>query len=381
MGFSHVRSPLSSRSGKRSHFCQVAIAENSGVSDLDSVYNSGMNFWQENHPRRAGRWLLSLLMISSLSGSGCHASYLLSNGSGVVHGLAASIPIEQISSDPDLSPVARARLKILPGLLEFARNRGLRVGGAYRRVESTPLPASWIVVAADPKTVSLYRWKFPIVGVVPYKGFRFREHAVREAETLSDRGLIVEVMPVAAWSSLGWFPEPLPSSLLDLAEHRFATTVLHELVHRTIHISGESDLNEGLATFLGSRLAEEWLILQHGEESEVLTRHRSRERDEKRLNRLLRGLQQQLLEGDVEARIGQFRLQLADQPWQQWSGAELAKSSWSLPRILLAQVYDPERMPWSQLWLESTKDVQILVNRVVKEKPGTWTNRPSLEKK
>ena len=197
-----------------------------------------------------------------------------------MHSIATSIPIEQLRNDPDLSPEARSRLETLPELLEFARHRGLRVGGAYRRVDFNERPASWIVAAADPVTVTLHRWKFPIVGEVPYKGFRFREHAVREAKLLADQGLIAEVLPVSAWSSLGWFPEPLPSSLLELAEHRFATTVLHELVHRTIHISGESDLNEGLATFLGSRLAEEWLISQHGEVGDILTRHRSRERDE-----------------------------------------------------------------------------------------------------
>ena len=333
------------------------------------------------HPRQgAGRWLCTLLICACLNGTGCHGAYLLSNGSAVVHSIATSIPIEQLCNDPDLSPEARSRLDTLPELLEFARHRGLRVGGAYRRVESTERPASWIVAAADPVTVTLHRWKFPIVGEVPYKGFRFREHAVREAKLLADQGLIADVLPVSAWSSLGWFPEPLPSSLLELAEHRFATTVLHELVHRTIHISGESDLNEGLATFLGSRLAEEWLISQHGEVAEILTRHRSRERDEMRLNQRLRELQQQLQQGDLEGEIARFRLQLADQPWEQFSGEELAKSSWTLPRILLAKVYDPGRMPWSQLWLESAEDVKVLGNRIRQEISGTWVGRPSLER-
>ncbi|MDE0958563.1 MAG: aminopeptidase [Planctomycetota bacterium] len=340
-----------------------------------------MNIAPDHHLHQgAGRWLSSLLLLGSLSVTGCHGSYLLSNGSAVVHGLASSIPIEQLSHQPDLSPAARARLAALPGLLEFASDRGLRVGGAYRRVESTEGPASWIVAAADPLTVKLHLWKFPIVGVVPYKGFRFREHAEREAKRLSQEGLIVEVLPVSAWSSLGWFPEPLPSTLLQLEEHRFATTVLHELVHRTIHIAGESDLNEGLATFLGAALAEEWLIEQYGEEGEAVARHRSRERDEKRLNQLLRELQQQLQPADLERNIAAFRQQLAEQPWHHFSGEQLASSRWTLPRILLAQVYDPERIPWRQLWLESTSDVKLLENRILEEIIGTGADKPSLER-
>lgn len=319
--------------------------------------------------------LLLLLLLT-----GCQTPWLATNGSAVVHRLASSLEIGAVALRDDLGESASARLGELPGLLDYAARRGLNVGHAYRRVDQVAGPASWIVAAADPATVTLHRWRFPIVGSVPYKGYRFQHHAIREQKNLVEAGWDADVFPVPAWSSLGWFPEPLPRSLLTLEEHRFATTIFHELVHRTVHISGDAELNEGLATFLGAQLAEQWLIGRHGEGSAVVMRHRSQQRDELRLNDLIRTLREQLTGGEVDGQLEQFRQLLATEPWEQFSGEELARGGWSLPRVLLARVYDPSSVPWDRIWQESAQDVQILVTWVRRHFSGTGADRGSLER-
>ena len=211
-------------------------------------------------------WLL--LFVVLLLNCGCHGAWIASNGSAVVQRLASSKPHAEWLTDFDKGSEVHSRLGALPDLLQFARGKGLKVGNAYQRVDSIPGPVSWIVVAADPTTVTLHHWNFPIVGRVPYKGYRFRHHAQREADHLNSGGWQAEVLSVPAWSSLGWFPEPIPRSLLDLSEHRWVTLLLHELVHRTVHLASQPELNEGLATFLADQLATEWLISRYGEQSE-----------------------------------------------------------------------------------------------------------------
>ncbi len=324
--------------------------------------------------------LLLLALHPLLACSGCQAPWLASNGSAVVQRLASSVPLQQLALKLEEGTPARERLQEIPALLEFARGRGLRVGDAYQRVDQIFGPASWIVVAAHPSQLDLHLWHFPLVGKVPYKGYRYRDHALLEASRLEQASLIADVLAVPAWSSLGWFPEPLPRSLIELEEERLVDLILHELVHRTLHISGNASLNESLATFLAATLTEEWLLLRHGAASEVLSRHHRRVRDDRKLNGLIDRLRRGLPGGGLEEKIEEFRQLLVNQEWEIVSGSDLAAIDWTLPRILMAQVYDPEQIPWQQIWQESAQNVEILANRVERDFSGTGQNSPSLER-
>jgi hypothetical protein len=109
-------------------------------------------------------------------------------------------------------------------------------------------------------------------------------------------------------------------------------------------------------------------------------RHRSQQRDELRLNDLIRTLREQLTGGEVDSQLEQFRQLLATEPWEQFSAEELARGGWSLPRVLLARVYDPSIVPWDRIWQESAQDVQILVTWVRRHFSGTGAYRGSLER-
>ena len=318
-------------------------------------------------------WLSGLLICLS----GCHGAWIASNASGVAHRLAASRPQHDLVSELETTSRLRSQLELLPDLLEFARKRGLKVGNAYQRIDVLAGPVSWIVVAADPKLMELHQWSFPLVGKVPYKGYRFRDHAQQEADQLVSIGLESEVMPIDAWSSLGWFPDPVPRALLDLPEYRWVTTLLHELVHRTLHIPNDAQLNESLATFLGNRLAQQWLVSRYGADGEQAIRHRHRYQDELRLNRLVRQYREDLLTRPRELAHEQFLAALSSEPWEAFSGVQLAAERWSLVRVLMAEIYDPEAISWDQIWAQTGQDLSNLAIWLRREKVGTSAAKPS----
>jgi predicted aminopeptidase len=191
---------------------------------------------------------LALLLLLAAT-SGCYLTHL---ADGQLRLLRASRPVEEVLADPDTSETLREQLGLVEETRRFARQLGLEVGDQYTRY------AAWegdrivtAVVAAKPGTVEAAGFWFPIVGSVPYKGFFDEARAEREAEALREEGMDVCVFPVPAYSTLGWFADPLTGPMLRAGPGRLVETVLHELVHATVYLPAEADFNEGVATFIG----------------------------------------------------------------------------------------------------------------------------------
>jgi predicted aminopeptidase len=98
-----------------------------------------------------------------------------------------------------------------------------------------------------------YTWWFPIVGRVPYKGFFDFDEARRAAKSLFDEGYDVQVRPSPAFSTLGWFNDPLNSATLKEDTLDLANTVIHEVTHNTFYAPGQAIFNESFANFVGAR--------------------------------------------------------------------------------------------------------------------------------
>ncbi|MBT4100922.1 MAG: hypothetical protein HOM68_25680 [Gemmatimonadetes bacterium] len=123
-------------------------------------------------------------------------------------------------------------------------------------------------VSASPKTrLEPYEWDFPFVGPLPYKGFFTRDLALAEAEALRTQGFDAIARSVAAYSTLGYLPDPLLSTMLDDGEARLADLLLHELTHATIFAEGQIDYNESTATFVGRKGALILMKRRYGDES------------------------------------------------------------------------------------------------------------------
>jgi predicted aminopeptidase len=178
-------------------------------------------------------------------------------------------PISQVLSRPNLAEDTRAKLETVLAVRKFAADRlGLNVGGAYRTVTQVDSGAIvWIVMAAPRTSLTPYTWWFPIVGAVPYRGYFSHDRANAEAADLEAQGFDTHVRSAIAFSSLGFFDDPLLSNLLRLDRVELAGVIIHELFHRTYFLASDVMFDESAATYVGSRGAVDFFTETEGASS------------------------------------------------------------------------------------------------------------------
>ncbi|MCE9581835.1 MAG: aminopeptidase [Planctomycetes bacterium] len=128
-------------------------------------------------------------------------------------------------------------------------------------------PVSWLVTACPPDSLKPESWWFPVVGRVPYLGFFDIQDAREERDSLAAKGFDVNVRPVPAYSTLGWFADPVFSTFVDWPAHLAVDTILHETTHATVWIPGSVALNESLANLVGEEGARRFLRERFGPDS------------------------------------------------------------------------------------------------------------------
>ena len=139
-----------------------------------------------------------------------------------------------------------------------------------------------IVSASAKDSFKRHEWNYPIVGRMPYKGFFNIDGARKEKNNLEKKGLDVWIRGVDAFSTLGWFRDPLYSYMRKYSPDRLADLIIHELVHSTVFIKGHINFNEELAEFIGSEGARLYMEKRYGIESEEYkTMLRSKEDNKK----------------------------------------------------------------------------------------------------
>ena len=206
------------------------------------------------------RILICLAMISFLaacSGPG----YYLQAVSGHWKLMHAREDIQALLNNPATSPELAARLKLADQLKAFAQdNLDLPLDGSYSSyVEVDGDALVWNVVATGEFSLQAKKWCFLVAGCVPYRGFFKQQKAEDSATRLRDKGMDVLVAPAGAYSSLGWFKDPLLSTMLDGSDIRLAAYLFHELAHQRLYIKGDALFNEGYASFVEEIGVEAWL--------------------------------------------------------------------------------------------------------------------------
>lgn len=194
-----------------------------------------------------------LSMCAALLLSGCGASYVLRAGYEEARLLWRRQPIEALLARPDLDPDMRAKLELVGAARVYAaEDLGLRVGGSYTSVSTVDASQVIHVVSAAPRDRLVpVTWWFPFVGRLPYRGYFDRGDAEAFAAALERDGYDTLVRPAVAFSTLGWFDDPLLSTMLRGDRSRLVETVIHELTHATRYVRDHVAFNESLAMFVG----------------------------------------------------------------------------------------------------------------------------------
>jgi predicted aminopeptidase len=171
-------------------------------------------------------------------------------------------PIVQIAADSATPPALRAKLDIVLAARAFARDSlGLRAGKSfttYSKLDRDTLVL--IVSAAYRDQLKSYSWWFPVVGRVPYKGYFNFDLARAEERDLTAQGFDAHLGVASAFSTLGWFNDPLLPTTLRADSLSVANTVIHELTHNTYYAPGGAVFNESFANFVGARGAERFYL-------------------------------------------------------------------------------------------------------------------------
>jgi len=201
------------------------------------------------------RRLVGIGLVAALLGPACSPTYVLRAGWAEWQLLRARRPIAAALHDRSLDSVTRAKLALVLDARAFADSAlGLRVGRAYTSVAFLRRDTLALVLSAVRKDrFEPYRWWFPIVGRVPYKGFFRRLDAERAAAALERRGYDTYLRPTVAFSTLGWLPDPLPSPLLRADSVALVATIVHETFHNTLFLPGQVGFNESAAELVGAQ--------------------------------------------------------------------------------------------------------------------------------
>jgi predicted aminopeptidase len=204
-------------------------------------------------PGARGRSVAALVLLAALL-DGCSPPYVLRAAYEEARLLWRRRPISEVLKREENASV-RDKLLLVLAAREFARQRlGLAVGGSYSSLSRVDANQVVYVVSAAPRDrIEPYTWWFPIVGRVPYRGYFDREDALGLAAELEASGHDTLVRDSIAFSTLGWFDDPLLSNLLRTDSVQLIDVVLHELLHNTIYVPGRADFNESFANFVGMR--------------------------------------------------------------------------------------------------------------------------------
>ena len=217
--------------------------------------------------------LALLVPVACLLGCGT-AGYLAQATGGQLSLFQRARPLRSVLRDERTPPRLRGLLREVTVIKRFGEAHGLRPTRNYSDYVQLDQPAVvWVVSACEPLEFKSKVWSFPVVGDFPYLGWFSQKDARGYAGELGREGLDVDVRGASAYSTLGWFADPLLSSMVpdgDEALGELANVVLHESVHATLHIPSQAYFNESLASFVADHLAPEFLERRKGTGSKEL---------------------------------------------------------------------------------------------------------------
>ncbi|MCA9569474.1 MAG: aminopeptidase [Myxococcales bacterium] len=332
--------------------------------------------------RRAATGLAGLLAIALVGGGlvfGEQAVWLARAGLHQAELLWGRVPIEDAIAAGHYDEAQVHQLRLVPEIKAFGRDIGLSATENYDTINPTWDRTIYNVSASPPLALENERWWFPVVGSVPYLGFFDEESAEAFGDGLRAEGMDVYVRTAGAYSTLGWFRDPVMPGMLKWPEYQFANTILHELAHATVWVPGSVQFNESFANFVGDEASRRYMLAKYGEGSPEVESMRARIADGDRYRRVMHDVYRDLeaLYADPalgdDAKLAQKALVFASLPNridgagfaepQRWKDA-LAKRTWNNATMMQFRVYNRSREWFQALYEAEGSDLLRFMHRV-----------------
>lgn len=194
--------------------------------------------------------------------AGCEAvSYYSQMAAGHLSILSKREAVENVIANKDTPAKLKDKLKLTQAAREFAQvHLGLSADGHYMHYVALDRPyVIWNVFAAPALSVSAKKWCYPIIGCMVYRGYYSEQNAQQYAKSLTDKGWDIYVGGVAAYSTLGWFKDPILSTFMQRSDGQLVDLIFHELAHQRLYINGDSTFNESFATVVAEEGLKRWV--------------------------------------------------------------------------------------------------------------------------
>jgi len=189
-----------------------------------------------------------------LSLTGCQVSYLFHAAAGQFRFLYDAVPVEEVLQQDSLPAEEKRRLSLVSSIKTFGEDElGLKKSDNYETINLKVQSPVYTVSAAPKDKLALVTWWFPVVGHLPYLGFFDLNAVTQEKNRLQAKDFDTFVGRAEAYSTLGWFKDPLSLNLIQGSDLNLVETILHEMTHTTLYVKDQGEFNEGLAQLVGKR--------------------------------------------------------------------------------------------------------------------------------
>ncbi len=227
------------------------------------------------------RKIVAVLIASTLM-SGCALPFYWQAIHGQIDLLRKRTPIDKLLADPALDPQLRSTLSAVAAIRKFAVDElQLPDNDSYTTYVDLQRPyVVWNVVAAEEFSVDPKRWCFPFVGCVAYRGFFDRAKAEGFQQKLDEQGYDTYSGGSSAYSTLGFFADPVLSTMIEGGEPYVASLLFHELSHQKLYIKDDSEFSEAFATTIEEYGTQKWLSEHEGPSAVAVYRRRLERRSD-----------------------------------------------------------------------------------------------------
>lgn len=287
-------------------------------------------------------------------------------------------PLDELIESDKTDDALRQRLLLVQEIRQFAEQKmQLPVDDSYSEFVQLPHRfVVWNVFAAPELSLEPLRWCYPVVGCVSYRGYFAERDAVEKARQLQAAGNDVYVGGVEAYSTIGWFDDPVLSSFINRNDLKLAELLFHELAHRQLYAKGQTDFNESFATAVALQGLQDWLastdtVASNDRHSEIFATHLEGQRRHRALMDLLMAARKKFVAlydsdiSDAQKRAGKQRLftQLQQdyaqfkREWQGYAGFDRYMNE-QMNNAKLSSVASYNRWvpAFRQLWLDYKGD-------------------------